>query len=61
MDKERKHDQEDDENLCQEHQAGTIPKAQRRGKGGGEKDEKLSFTHPHSSVISPSFIMLVID
>lgn len=60
MDKERKHDQEDDENLCQEHQAGTIPKAQRRGKGG-EKDEKLSFAHPHPSVISPSFIMLVID
>lgn len=57
MDKERKHDQEDDENLCQEHQAGTIPK---EGEGG-EKDEKLSFAHPHSSVISPSFIMLVID
>lgn len=57
MDKERKHDQEDDENLCQEHQAGTIPK---EGEGG-EKDEKLSFAHPHPSVISPSFIMLVID
>lgn len=31
------------------------------GRGGGEKDEKLSLSHPHPSVISPSFIMLVID
>lgn len=31
------------------------------GEGGGEMDEKLSLAHPHPSVISPSFIMLVID
>lgn len=37
-----------------------LERSQRRGKGG-EKDEKLSLSHPHSSVISPSFIMLVID
>lgn len=36
------------------------PKGPKEGEGG-EKDEKLSFTHPHPSVISPSFIMLVID
>lgn len=37
------------------------PKGPKEGEGGGEKDEKLSFSHPHPSVISPSFIMLVID
>lgn len=38
------------------------PKGPKEGEGGrGEKDEKLSFAHPHPSVISPSFIMLVID